>query len=213
MTERTLVIGNKNYSSWSLRPWLFLRKNEIGFSEQQLWLDVAEFKPAIKQYASGGKVPVWIDGDLQVWDSLAIIEMAIDLYQCPFGWPDQTLLRAHARSACCEMHSSFIGLRSQCPMDIRGQHQLELSSETLHDIERITALWEQAMEMSGNQGRWLYGDFSAADAMFAPVVFRLLSYGVEVSDTVQAYLDFVTADPQLKEWVAAAEAEQAVIEL
>jgi len=213
MTEPILVIGNKNYSSWSLRPWLFLRKNKLAFKERQLWLDIPEFKDAIADYDSGGKVPLLLDGDLQIWDSLAIIESAIDRYDCCYGWPREPGLRAHARSISCEMHSSFMALREQCPMDVRKPHQRDLSPATRADIARIMHLWEQAILLSGSQGRWLYGDFSAADAMFAPVVFRFLSYGVKVSPVVETYLNYVQADPAITEWREAAAAEQRSIEL
>lgn len=201
MNDLTLVIGNKNYSSWSLRPWFFLRKNKLPFTEQQLWLYVPEFKPAISAYNSGGKVPVLIDGDEEIWDSLAIIDTLIDRYDCQYGWPEAPRMRAHARSAACEMHAGFMALREQCPMVIHGKHSKNLSAETLKDIQRISDLWTQAMAMSGDQTRWLYGDFSAADAMFAPVVFRLQSYDVKVSAVVRRYMDFVLSDVDLSAWI------------
>lgn len=207
MNQRILVIGNKNYSSWSLRPWLFLRKNQLAFTEHQLWLYEPEFKAAIAPYDSGGKVPVLIDDGEKIWDSLAIIETVIERYDCSFGWPQSPQMRAHARSAACEMHSGFMALRAQCPMDIRAQHALALSAETVVDIARISHLWEQALSLSGHSSGWLYGDFSAADAMFAPVVFRFHSYGIKLNPLLQAYVDFVLADPDVSEWTESARQE------
>ena len=208
-----LIIGNKNYSSWSLRPWFFLRKNGIQFSSKKLWLDEPAFRIDIAHYASGGKVPVLLDSGLEVWDSLAIIEYAIDRFACEVGWPDDRALRAHARSTVCEMHSSFTALRTQCPMDVRGHHDIDLSEATLADLRRISAIWTQALQMSGNQGRWLYGDFSVADAMFAPVVFRLSGYGISTSPLIQAYIRFVLADNVLAEWIKDAREETHDIDL
>jgi len=213
MNTRTLVIGNKNYSSWSLRPWFFLRKNNIEFKEQQLWLDAPEFRPAIAQYGSGGKVPVLLDSGIQVWDSLAIIEYSIDRFGCDTCWPTDIEQRAHARSIVCEMHSGFPALRAECPMDIRERHERILSEAAQADISRICTVWTQALTMSGNQGRWLYGEFSVADAMFAPVVFRLLSFGIKTDPLIQAYIDFVLDDDILAEWVGDAYAEIQHIEI
>ncbi len=206
MSELTLVIGNKNYSSWSLRPWFFLRRNGIEFSEQQLWLGEPGFRSSLAHYNSGGKVPVLLDGETTVWDSLAIIEYAIESFDCRCGWPREPLQRAHARSSVCEMHSSFPALRGECPMDIRSTHVIELSDAAAGDIRRVCELWTQAQELSGSKG-WLYGDFSVADAFYAPVVFRLASYGVEVTARIRAYMDFLLADETLAEWVAAAKQE------
>jgi len=211
MSVRTLVIGNKNYSSWSLRPWLFLRKNGIAFKEQQLWLDEPEFAPAIAAYPSGGKVPLLLDEGTAVWDSLAIIETAIDRYDCQYGWPSDLVQRAHARSISFEMHSSFMALRAQCPMDIRGAYKLSLSDATHKDIARVIEIWSQALQLSGRQGRWLYGDFSAADAMFAPVVFRFRSLGLTAEPQIHAYMDYVLADDILNEWISAAQQESRTI--
>lgn len=211
MSNRILVIGNKNYSSWSLRPWLFLRKNAIAFEEQQLWLDEPEFEPAIAAYPSGGKVPLLLDGDVAAWDSLAIIESAIDRYDCPYAWPTDPVQRAHARSICCEMHSSFMALRAACPMDIRSSYHLKSYESAQNDIQRILEIWAQALQLSGDQGRWLYGDFSAADAMFAPVVFRFRSLGLATSAPLTAYREYVLADRVLNEWIAAAEQESRTI--
>ena len=213
MNTRTLLIGNKNYSSWSLRPWLFLRKNNIEFTEKQLWLDVPEFKPAIAQYGSGGKVPVLIDSGIEVWDSLAIIEYSIDRFGCDTCWPTDIEQRAHARSIVCEMHSGFPALRAECPMDIRGRYEGSLSDAAQADVSRISAIWTQALTMSGNQSRWLYGEFSVADAMFAPVVFRLVTFGVKVAPLIQAYINFVLADETLTEWVRDATAETQQLEI
>jgi glutathione S-transferase len=213
MNTRTLIIGNKNYSSWSLRAWFFLRKNNIEFTEEQLWLDVPEFKSSISQYGSGGKVPVLLDSSIEVWDSLAIIEYSIDRFECQLCWPKDMNWSGHARSIVCEMHSSFRAMREECPMDIRGRHEINLSEAAQTDFERICKIWTQALEMTDKQGRWLYGDFSPADAMFAPVVFRLSGYGVKVSPLIRAYVDFVIADEVLGEWIRDAARETRHIDL
>lgn len=207
MQTPTLVIGNKNYSSWSLRPWLFLRKNGIEFNQRQLWLDEPGFKSAVDDYNSGGKVPVLLDGQLQIWDSLAIIEHAMETYDCRHGWPRAVALRAHARASVCEMHSSFFGLRSECPMDVRSTRSIDLSDAAARDIQRVCELWSQALSRSHSEA-WLYGDFSVADAFYAPVVFRFNSYGIEVSPRIQAYMDFVLEDSAVREWVADARREK-----
>jgi len=213
MSKCILVIGNKNYSSWSLRPWLFLRKNNIPFTEKQLWLDVPEFKPAINRYSSGGKVPLLLDAGIEVWDSLAIIEYAIERFGCDLCWPTDIRMRAHARSIASEMHSSFPALRAECPMDIRGHHSITLSEAAQTDVDRICHIWTQALEMSGDKARWLYGDFSPADAMFAPVVFRLHTYGIKLKPLIQRYVDYLMADPVVQEWVSAAGRESRKIPL
>ena len=164
----TLVIGNKNYSSWSLRPWFFLKKNGITFQERQLWLDEPGFQHEVGRYNSGGKVPILIDAGQQVWDSLAIVEYAIERYACPYAWPKPMSHRIHARSSVCEMHSGFFALRGECPMDVRARYEPELSEATARDIQRICDLWTQAFELSGSADAWLYGEFSVADAFFAP---------------------------------------------
>ncbi len=207
MGSPTLIIGNKNYSSWSLRPWLFLSKNNIDFREKILWLDEPEFKPSIDPIGSGGKVPVLLEADTTIWDSLAIIETTIERYACQYSWPEAPIQRAHARSISCEMHSSFAALREQCPMDIRARREVKLSDATIKDIQRIEQIWTQALTMSGQQGRWLYGDFTVADAMFAPVVFRFQTFQIEVSPVVRAYMNYVLADQVLGRWINDAKQE------
>lgn len=207
MTSPTLIIGNKNYSSWSLRPWLFLRKNNIDFIENTLWLDEPAFKAAIDPIGSGGKVPVLLESDNTVWDSLAIIESCIDRYSCQYSWPANLAMRAHARSISCEMHSSFAALRAECPMDVRSNQKVELSQAAAQDVYRVEQIWRQALEMSGKQGRWLYGDFSVADAMYAPVVFRFERSDVALSPLTQSYKDYVLADKTIQKWIRDAKQE------
>lgn len=213
MTKRSLIIGNKNYSSWSLRPWLFLRKNQVEFEEQQLWLDTPGFKTAIYPIGSAGKVPVLIEGRIKVWDSLAIIETAIDRYDCRYAWPEDSQQRAHARSIVCEMHSSFMALRAECSMDVRNRYQTKLSAQAKADIRRICEIWTEARSLADQDKAWLYGEFSVADAMFAPVVFRFEGHGIEVDRPIRAYLDHVLADEAIKQWANAAKAETRVIEI
>ena len=202
----TLVIGNKNYSSWSLRPWLLLRHFGVAFDEVRLLLDTPEFAAQVARWSPSHRVPVLHDGDVVVWDSLAICEYANERWLDGKGWPADRGLRAVARSAAAEMHSGFSALRSQLPMNVRRQPRLphwDASADA--DIVRVQALWQDLRDRSGSTGAYLCGaDFGIVDAMFAPVCVRLRGYGVPLGERAAEYLQTVLALPAMREWEAAA---------
>lgn len=212
--SRILVIGNKNYSSWSLRAWLALRVGSVAFEERRVVLDQPQTKAEILRHSPSGKVPCLIDGSLQVWDSLAICETANERYVGGGLWPADPVARAHARATTAEMHAGFAALRTYMPMDIRSRRAdagtaARQRSEVAADIERILALWSDCLARSG--GPLLYGGFSIADAFYAPVVTRFATYGVALPPPLAAYAEAVWALPAMQQWVDAAHAETEVI--
>lgn len=205
-----LIIGNKNYSSWSLRPWLALRYWNIPFEEILIPLYRPESKAAIFQYSPSGKVPVLLDGDTPIWDSLAILEWVAEQVagrgtaeQC---WPKDPTVRAIARSVSAEMHSGFLALRTQLSMDLKAQKSYVNTAELQQDIDRIQLIWYNCRNQFGQQadGPFLFGQFSIADAMYAPVVSRFRTYGVQLGSVPQAYADTIWALPAMQNWTAAA---------
>jgi glutathione S-transferase len=210
---RTLVIGNKTYSSWSLRPWLLMRHFGLDFDEVVLPLDTPEFFRRIPDYSPTGRVPaLHVDGEV-VWDSLAICETANERWLGGRGWPADLRARAAARSAACEMHSGFGALRSQLPMNCKRQPTAPHWDEAAtRDIARIEAMWRDLRARFGGGGDFLCGDFGIVDAMFAPVCVRFRGYGVPVATDSQAYMASVFALPAMREWQAAAEAEPGRVE-
>lgn len=207
-----LVIGNHNYSSWSLRAWLLLRQFDVDFDTLRISLFVPGFSEQIKQYNPAGKVPVLLDNGATIWDSLAICEYISEQHLQSKGWPSDPVLRAHARSNCAEMHSGFMALRSELPMNCRRTvDNFVISPEVLSDIDRINSLWTEALSQSGSD-RFLYGDFSIADAFYAPVVFRLTGYGVKLPEHLHTYCERVLALPACQEWLELAQQETEVIE-
>lgn len=204
--DPVLVIGSKNYSSWSLRPWLFLRKTGFKFQERIIHFDGAEYQTEIAAISPSRRVPVLVLGSNKIWESLAICEHAVEV--CGQGLPKNPMARAVARSAAAEMHSGFSALREMCPMNVRARgHKVPLSAALKADVERIDMVWSTCRRQYGAGGPWLFGDFSIADAMFAPVLFRFQTYGASLSDTAQGYLDAALKDPALLEWQEAAAAE------
>ena len=202
----TLLIGSKNYSSWSLRPWLFLRKVDFQFVEQIVHFDAAGYQAQIAALSPSKRVPLLIDDRVKIWDSLAICEYAADL--TGRGLPRNRPARARARSIAAEMHSGFQTLRNECPMNVRARNRsVALTPELQTDIARIDAIWSECREEYGGGGHWLFGDFSMADAMFAPVFFRFQTYGAALSPASQAYLSHGLADAALREWQDAASKE------
>ena len=198
-----LVIGSKNYSSWSLRPWLFLRKVGFDFREQLIYFDDAGYQAQIAAVSPSRRVPLLIDGGLNIWDSLAICEYGAEV--AGKGLPHDRAARARARSLAAEMHSGFQALRNECPMNVRARaRRVALTPPLLADIARIDAVWSQCREEFGAGGGWLCGEFSIADAMFAPVVFRFQSYGADLAPASQAYLRHALEDPAMREWQEAA---------
>ncbi len=211
---RTLVIGNKNYSSWSLRPWLAMKMAGIAFDEIRVPLDQADTKANILRHSPTGKVPCLIDsgsaGRLTVWDSLAICEYVNEAYAAGRMWPAELAARAHARSAAAEMHSGFAALRTHMSMDIRARKYERGAAamareDVAADITRIRALWFDALVQSS--GPFLFGDFSIADAFFAPVVMRFVTYGVDLPPALAAYRDRVVGLAPMQQWIAEATAE------
>lgn len=206
-----LVIGNKNYSSWSMRPWVLLRQAQIPFEEVQLKFDDSDGGlrvAGIEKFSAAGKVPVlMIDGE-PVWDSLAIAETVAEMHPEKHLWPEAPVARRVARSACAEMHSGFQAMRSRMPMNIRGRYPGKgLTPESQKDIDRIVALWTQCRERFGGAGSLLFGRFSVADAFFAPVVMRFHAYAVKVPRAAQEYCEAVQALAAVREWCDAARRE------
>lgn len=210
---RTLVIGNKTYSSWSLRPWLLMRHFGVEFEEIVLPLDTPEFFRRIPGYSPTGRVPVLhVDGEV-VWDSLAICETVNERWLGGRGWPQDARARAAARSAACEMHSGFAALRTQMPMNCKREPRTPHWDEAAsRDIARIEAIWSDLRARVGGDGGFLCGDFGIVDAMYAPVCVRLRGYGPPISAESRDYLARVFALPAMREWQAGAEAEPARVE-
>ena len=209
-----LVIGNKNYSSWSMRPWLALRANNIPFEEVFIPLHTGEAgKQRILDFSRSGKVPILLDGDVTVWDSLAIIEYIAERFPEKRLWPEHPARRAHARSVSAEMHSGFAALRNECGMNLhRPVRAIELSAEARANIARVEQIWGECRERYQQSGPFLFGAFGAADAMFAPVVHRFLTYAVAVTKETQRYMEAMVALPAFAEWTKAGLAETLVIE-
>ena len=207
MTPLTLVIGNKNYSSWSLRPWLAMKQAGLDFVEVRIPLDTPETRARISRYSPSGRVPVLIHDDLTIWDSLAICEYLAEQFP-GHGLPEDRAARAIARSVSAEMHSGFSNLRQHMPMDCRarlpGQGRVP---GVQSDIDRVTEIWRTCRQQFGAGGDFLFGQFTLADAMYAPVVSRFVTYSVELDETAKAYADAVWSLPAMQEWVAAAAAE------
>ena len=210
-----LVIGNKNYSSWSMRPWLALRAGNIPFDEVliPLYTDSKADKDRILSFTRSGKVPALIDGDVTIWDSLAIIEYAAERFPEARLWPEDRAQRAHARSISAEMHSGFMALRNECGMNLhRPVRAVALSADAQANVARIQEIWIECGARYGKGGPFLFGAFCAADAMFAPVVHRFRTYAIEVAPQAQAYMDTMMALPAFAEWTRAGLAETLVIE-
>jgi glutathione S-transferase len=208
MASRILVIGNRNYSSWSLRPWLFMKQNAIAFEEVRVPLYQAGSKQRLLTYSSSGKVPVLIEGEMRVWDSLAILEYLAETHPGTRGWPADPAARAVARSVCAEMHSGFPALRQNLSMNVRKVFAPRTwPAEVDEEIERIQSLWQSCRERHGAGGPFLFGGFSAADAMYAPVVWRFTGYSVALAQAARAYCDAMLALPPMQEWRSAARAE------
>jgi glutathione S-transferase len=210
----TLVIGNKNYSSWSMRPWLALKACNIAFDEVSipLYTGTAD-KQRILEFTRSGKVPALVDGDLTIWDSLAIIEYIAERFPDRRLWPQNAAMRAHARSVSAEMHSGFPALRNECGMNLhRAVGAKTLSADARADIARIQESWAECRERYDKLGPYLFGAFSGADAMYAPVVHRFRTYAIDVTPTVRDYMDTMMALPAFREWTRAGLAETLVIE-
>src|ERR1700759_977304 len=202
----TLLIGSKNYSSWSLRPWLFLRKTGYAFDEKIVYLDERDYQQQIAALSPSRRVPLLIDGGLKIWDSLAICEYAAEA--TGRGLPAGRAAGAVARSVAAEMDSGFQALRNENPMKVRARdRRVPQTPELKADVARIDEVWRTCRKDHGAGGSWLFGEFSLADAMFGPVAFRFQTYGAVLSEPSQAYLRHLLADPDLRAWQDAATSE------
>jgi glutathione S-transferase len=204
MTLR-LFIGNKNYSSWSMRPWIAMKVAGIAFKEEVIPLDAKDFKARVTKVSGTGKVPALVDGDIHVWESLAILEYLAESFPQAALWPADPKARAYARTVAAEMHAGFVPLRWHCPMNMwRPPKTRSLTPEAATDVRRIEAIWTDCRTRFGIGGPFLFGNFGAADAMFAPVVSRFETYAVEVGPVAQTYMDVVQGLSAWQEWRAAA---------
>ena len=213
MPALKLVIGNKNYSSWSMRPWLALRANDIPFDEVfiPLYTDDPADKDRILSFSRAGKVPTLVDGDVTVWDSLAIIEYLAEKFPEKKLWPEDPASRAHARSISAEMHSGFAALRNECGMNLhRPIRAVALSDDARANVARIQQIWSECHQRYG--GPFLFGAFSAADAMYAPVVHRFRTYAIEVAPSARHYFDAMLSQPAFQQWTREGLAETLIIE-
>ena len=207
-----LVIGNKNYSSWSMRPWVLLRRAGIAFEEIQLWFDEDAHAKGVERYSPTGLVPVLLVESAPVWDSLAICETIAEMFPKKGLWPADAHARQMARSICAEMHAGFRDLRGAMPVNIRARHPGKgMSPAVRKDIDRVVAIWQACRERFGKEGAMLFGDFGIADAFYAPVVMRFATYAVKLPPVAQAYADEVQGLRAVQEWIAAARKETAFV--
>jgi glutathione S-transferase len=207
-----LVIGNKNYSSWSFRPWIGLKAAGIPFDEEVIPLYGEGAKAEILKHSPAGKVPILIDGDIRVWESLAILEYAAERFPDARLWPSDRAARAHARAISTEMHAGFAPMRSECGMNFwRPPVKRALSADAQANIARVQEIWSDARARYGAGGPFLFGTFTAADAMYAPVISRFETYAIDVTPTVKAYMQAMIALPAWQEWRDAALREPWVI--
>jgi len=207
-----LHIGNKNYSSWSFRPWLAMKVAGIAFDETVTSLTAADFKTQLAALGGSGRVPVLSDGDVRVWESLAILEYLAEKFPGARLWPQHPAARAHARALAAEMHAGFVSLRRHLPMNVARPVKFRaLDPGTSKDVARIDTIWNECRKRYGAGGPFLFGPFSAADAMFAPVVWRFHTYAVEVSPTALGYMGAVMTLPAWQEWRDAARRETWVL--
>ncbi|MGI9330162.1 MAG: glutathione S-transferase family protein [Gammaproteobacteria bacterium] len=203
----TLVIGNKNYSSWSLRAWLFLHAMGVEFDEIRIPLDQPGYQAAIRKYSPSGCVPVLLDGEARVWEALAICEYVAQQQQLP-AWPTDPLARAEALSVTHEMHAGFAALRNEFPMNCRASMTgFSPSAAAAADVQRISDIWSGSRQRHGRSGPYLFGAFGLADAMYAPVAFRCRTYGLALAPAAAAYADCLLEHPSVALWLAAARAE------
>ena len=202
MSVFKLIVGSKAYSSWSFRPWLLLAHFKIPFEDVTIGLRTPETRDKILKYSPTGKVPCLIDGSIKVWDSLAIMEYVAECYPANAIWPKAKAARAHARAISAEMHSGFQNVRNELPCNFRrAPAKRAPSAEAQAEIERIEAIWAEARSKFGKAGPFLYGKFSAADAMYAPVVSRFHAYAIAVSPATRAYMDAMMALPAWAAWL------------
>lgn len=206
--KRKLIIGNKNYSSWSLRPWILLKVKQIPFTELKVSLYGEGSKEKLLTYSPAGLVPILQEDDLTIWDSLAICEYIAENYPDKGCWPKDSKERAKARSISSEMHSGFSVLRNTMPMNCREKIDIDsISPELQKEIDRILTIWKECRSNSKNKGPFLFGSFTIADAMYAPVVSRFETYGVTVGELEREYMDHLLSTPEFQQWIEASRQE------
>ncbi len=205
-----LYIANQNYSTWSLRAWLIFDHYNLAADVIKLKLFTPEFYDTLASVTPTAKVPTLVDGDVAVWDSLAILEYVNDAYLNGAAWPTSVAERALARAISAEMHSGFFNIRNELPMNCRAKRKLVLSEGAQKDIARIDAIWSEQMEQYPEG--WLFGEWSIADAMFAPVALREETYGIQLSERAQQYQQRVLNSPSIKKWLAEASLEKDIVE-
>jgi glutathione S-transferase len=205
-----LIIANRNYSSWSLRAWLFLIESNIAFEEIRIPLFTENWSEEVARYSPGGRLPVLLDGGMTVWDSIAIMEHVREKHPEAVGWPVSDRARAHARSVSAEMHSGFLALRDELPQNLRKHCKLDinkLSPACQHQLARIDQLWTDCRKQYGGTGKWLFGDFSIADIMFAPVALRFVTYSIAVSPDSREFIEAICSLESVQQWIDAARSE------
>ncbi|HYX39414.1 MAG TPA: glutathione S-transferase family protein [Oligoflexus sp.] len=204
--DMTLVVGSKTFSSWSLRPWLLLKQMNIPFKEVVIALNQVSTRERIRQYSPSGRIPVLLHGEVRIWDSLAIAEYLNDLFPEKKLWPAKIEERALARSVSAEMHSGFAAMRQQMSMNVNKRFATPaLSDDTQGDLKRVFEIWNDCLARSG--GPFLFGSFSIADAMFAPVTTRLTTYSIPLTGAIEKYVQTIAALPAMREWIQGAQAE------
>lgn len=212
MAAALLIVGNKNYSSWSLRPFMAMAMADIPFDDKVIPFGNPKFAKAIKRYSSAGLVPVLVHNGITIWDTLAIMEYLAETWPDKNLWPKNRAARAMARSACAEMHSGYRSLRDACPMNLRrAVKAVAMSVAVLKDVERIEFLWRECRKAHGKGGPFLFGKFGIADAMFTPIVARLDTFDIKVASDTQHYMNAILATPAFHEWKAAALKEKWIV--
>ena len=205
-----LVIGNRNYSSWSLRAWLYLTESNVPFEEIRFPMFTQTWLTEIANYSPAGRVPVLLDDDITVWDTMAIIEYVRARNTHSVGWPESVRMCAHARSVSAEMHSGFLRVRDELPQNIRARNKRELSQlsdSCRKQIARINEIWTDCRRRYGDSGEWLFGEFSIADIIFTPVALRFVTYSIPVGDTAREFVDAVQRSTSVRHWIEAARVE------
>jgi len=213
MQALELIIGNKTYSGWSMRPWLALRHADAKFRETRVPLYIAGYKGKVLEHSPSGKVPALKHGAITLWDSLAICEYLAELFPAAKLWPAEAADRATARSMSAEMHSGFSAIRNALPFNCRAQgRHVALTAPVEEEVARVQSLWHSCRQHHAKTGPWLFGAFTIADAMFIPMALRFATYGVALGPIEQAYLDTILGHPPVQEWIAAARLESEVME-
>jgi glutathione S-transferase len=212
MPKPLLIVGNKNYSSWSLRPYMALAMAHVPFEEKLIPFGEPAFGKAVRKYSKAARVPILIHNGHAIWDSLAIIEYAAETWPSKHIWPKNKKARALARSVSAEMHSGFHALRNACPMNLRRPVKpVPFSPAVIKDVARIEEIWRDCRKSFGKGGPFLFGKFSGADAMFAPVAARFHTFDIPVSNETRAYMDAIFASPAFKQWHADSKKEKWIV--